>query len=179
MGSPVALTAPSACSRRCSSVQSSAATPITGQSSRPRSSSRYSERSVILRARSPVMPKTTRASPGRVVAALIDATLVGFPGPGAGPLARRQTALAQGEAQLDLLPGRALALGPLGLDDEWELLEARLGQVRGAPALAQLARADVRVTVPVGPQRRLRVVEVQRAQSLDPHHPVKLVHRLC
>ena len=53
---------------RCTSrstVQSSTATPTTGQSSRPRSSSRYSDRNVITRARSPVIPNTTSTSAAR------------------------------------------------------------------------------------------------------------------
>ena len=51
-----------ACSRSSSSLQSSTATPMIGQSSRPRRSSRYSDRNVITLARSPVIPKITNAS---------------------------------------------------------------------------------------------------------------------
>src|SRR5262245_18768151 len=48
----------------CSSVQSSTATPTIGHSSRPRFSSRYSERKVITLARSPLIPKATKTSAG-------------------------------------------------------------------------------------------------------------------
>ena len=61
---PVATMELRARSTSCSIVQSSNATPTIGQSSRPRSSSRYSDRKVITRARSPVMPKTTSTSAG-------------------------------------------------------------------------------------------------------------------
>src|SRR5215207_4476038 len=44
-------------------VQSSTATPTMRHSSNPRRSSRYNERKVITRARSPVIPNTTRTSP--------------------------------------------------------------------------------------------------------------------
>ena len=47
-----------------STVQSSTATPTIGQSSRPRRSSRYSDRNVITFARSPVIPKMTSTSAG-------------------------------------------------------------------------------------------------------------------
>src|SRR6185436_18283512 len=54
-------------SSSCSTVQSSTATPTTGQSSRPRASNRYNDRNVITLARSPVIPKTTKTSAGREV----------------------------------------------------------------------------------------------------------------
>ncbi len=50
--------------RSSSTVQSSSATPTIGQSSRPRRSSRYSDRNVITLARSPVIPNTTITSAG-------------------------------------------------------------------------------------------------------------------
>src|SRR3954466_4679228 len=65
MVSPVAAMELRARSTSCSMDQSSTATPTMGQSRRPRASSRYSDRKVITRARSPVIPKTTRTSPGR------------------------------------------------------------------------------------------------------------------
>src|SRR3954452_20881685 len=63
--SPDVFIAARACSRRSSSDQSSTAPPTTGQLSRPRASSRYSDRKVMTLARSPEIPKTTRTSAGR------------------------------------------------------------------------------------------------------------------
>ena len=53
-------------------------------------------------------------------------TLAGFSRARRGPLARRQAPLAQREAELHLAALGSLALGSLGLDDQRELLEARL-----------------------------------------------------
>ena len=46
--------------------------------------------------------------------------------------------------------------------------ERRAREERGAAVLAELALADVRVAVAVGAERRLRVVEVQRADAAAP-----------
>ena len=59
-----------------------------------------------------------------------------------------------------------------------QLLEARLGQEHAQPALAELTRAGDGMAVAVGSQRGQRVVEVKRAQSLEPDHPVELGERL-
>jgi hypothetical protein len=62
MVSPQASIAARAWARSSSSVQASAATPRIGQCSRPRRSSRYNDRNVMTRAKSPLIPKTTRTS---------------------------------------------------------------------------------------------------------------------
>ena len=57
-------------------------------------------------------------------------------------------------------------------------LEARLGQERGHPALADLAVAEVHVAVAVRAERVHRVVAVQRAEPVEPDDAVELVEHL-
>jgi len=73
---------------------------------------------------------------------------------------------------------RALVVGPLALDDQRQALEARLRQECRAPPFAELALPDVRVTVSVGAERRLRVVEVQRLEPFQAHDGVEPVQRV-
>src|SRR5919204_4744380 len=72
---------------------------------------------------------------------------------------------AQPPTERDLLLARAGALGPLRLDHAGQALEARLGEEDAAAPPPELALSDVGMPVAVGAQRRLRVVEMQRAQA--------------
>src|SRR3954471_24837880 len=73
--------------------------------------------------------------------------------PGLTTASRALTAKAPG--QRDLLPGRTVAVGPRRLQHAGQPVEARLGEEDGAAAAAELALADVGVTVAVRAQRRL------------------------
>ena len=112
-----------------------------------------------------VTPRLARASRGSSPTA----------GPAAGPLARRvgraafsprsRSALAQLRAPRRVGPlrssaraSRARTAGPRSA--------ARTG-TRAQPVAPELALADVRVAVAVGAERRLAVVEVQRAEPLE------------
>src|ERR1019366_3776227 len=101
------------------------------------------------------------------------------PGRAGAPLAGRLTALAQLEAQLHLLGARAVALGPLGLDHQRQLLKPGLGQGGRKAALAEVALGDVCGAVAVCAQRRLAVVEMHRSEPLEPQLAVELVDRLA
>src|SRR4051794_22937997 len=89
-----------------------------------------------------------------------------------------EPALAQVLGELDLLGARPALVGPRRLHDARQPVEARLGQEHGAAVGAELALRDVGVAVAVGAERRLRVVEVQRPDALDPDELDALVeHR--
>ena len=83
-----------ACLTSCSVVMSSLATPMIGQSSSPRRSSRYSARNVIRRARSPVMPKmtSTSAASSRWLSISPPSSGPAGPRPGPGGTPRRASA---------------------------------------------------------------------------------------
>jgi hypothetical protein len=55
-----------------------------------------------------------------------------------------------------------------GLEDARERLEGWRREEDRAAASSELPLADVRVTVAVRPQPRLRVVEMQRTEALEP-----------
>ena len=59
-----------------------------------------------------------------------------------------------------------------------EALEARLRQEGHAALVAELALADVRVAVAVGAERRLRVVQVQRAEPVEADDGVGALERV-
>src|SRR3954454_3811119 len=75
----------------------------------------------------------------------------------------------------DLLGVGSATLLASGLDHERKLLEAGLGKEGRAALGAELALADVRVAVAVGAERRLGVVEVQRAQPVETDRRVEVV----
>src|SRR3954470_17099015 len=79
-----------------------------------------------------------------------------------------EPALAQVLGERDLLGARPALVGPRRLHDARQPVEARLGQEHGAAVGAELALRDVGVAVAVRAERRLRVVEVQRPDALDP-----------
>src|SRR5438874_10541627 len=120
------------------------------------------------------MPKTTRASASR---SLMPAwklprslpcrgPLAGGRGPLAGgrwPLAGRYSTLAQLEGQDDVLRGWRAAVATR-LQHAGKAVKSGLGQERRTRALAQLSLAEQRMAVAVRPQRRLRIVEMQRLQ---------------
>ena len=65
------------------------------------------------------------------------------------------------------------------LEDARQTVEARLGQKRRAALHAQLALAERGVAVAVRAERGDRVVDVQRAQPVEPDHAVELVEHLA
>src|SRR3954449_3616098 len=115
-------------------------------------------------------PFGTRACKGRTLRRARLTKRVGAPGASGarrGPPAPREPALAEVLGELHLL-GRGTALvRPRRLHHARQPVEARLGEEHGAAVGAELALGDVRVAVAVGPERRLAVVEVQRADALD------------
>ncbi len=81
--------------------------------------------------------------------------------------AGRDALSAQAAGQRDLSRRRAAAVGARRLQHARQSVETRLGEEDGAAAAAELALADVGVAIAVGAQRRLGVVEVQRAEALE------------
>ena len=72
-----------------------------------------------------------------------------------------------------------LPIGPRRLEHARQSGEARLGEEDRAAAAADLALADVGVAVAVGAQRRLGVVEVQRAEAIQADDVGALVEHLA
>src|ERR1700733_6371843 len=144
---------------------SSAATPITGTFSSSRRSSRYSDRNVILRARSPVMPNTTRASDSR---SLMAGNLA------LGSRSRGLTPRAQLLGQRHVL-GRGTAVVASGLEHARQLLEPGFGDEHGATLLSELTFAHDRVAIAVGSEPDDRIVDVQGAKSIAPDRSVEIV----
>src|SRR6202012_5965455 len=73
---------------------------------------------------------------------------------------------------------RDAAVGGTGLHHHWQVLETRLGEEDCETVEADLALAWRGVAVAVGAERRDRVVEVDRVQSLEADGAVALGERL-
>src|ERR1700733_7966934 len=114
------------------------------------------------------MPKATRASEVRVLT-LGNLSL--------GSRARGLPARPEPLGQRHVL-GRRAPVVASRLEYAGQLLEARLGNERRAPLLAELALAHDRVPVAVGSEPDGRIVDVQGAQPLAPNRPVELVDYL-
>jgi len=68
---------------------------------------------------------------------------------------------------------------PGNLEQRGQALQLRMGE-KDAELLSEKAVADVVVAVAVRAERRLRVVDVQRPQPVEPDLPVDVVYRsLC
>ena len=89
--------------------------------------------------------------------------------------ARRGPPRAARTRAVDVLAIDGLARCARPLEHARQALEARLGQERGDALAADLAVAEVGVAVAVGAQRRRRVVDVQRAEPVEPDDAVELV----
>src|ERR1700733_7095986 len=147
---------------------SSLATPITGTPSIPRRSSRYSARNVCLRARSPVMPKATRASDVRV---LTGGKL------SLGSRARCLTPRAELLGQRHVLGRRAAVVAP-GLEYAGQLVEPGFGDEHRTTLLAELALAHDRVPVAIGAEGHGGVVDVEGAEPVTPDPSGEFVDHL-
>ena len=78
--------------------------------------------------------------------------------------ARGDALVAQAHRERDFLARRAFAVLAGGLEHARQLLQRGRGEERGAALAPSSPVADVGVAVAVGAERRLRVVEVQRAR---------------
>ena len=73
----------------------------------------------------------------------------------------------QGAHFLELFGADAFSVDPRHLEVGAQVLQRRVGE-EGAEALAELALEDVRVPVAVRAERRGAVVDVERAQPVEP-----------
>src|SRR5919108_4280781 len=97
------------------------------------------------------------------------------PKPAVGSPPRGQTLATHRERVVHVVAIDRLPLGSRTLEHAREPLEARLRQKGCAARAADLAVAEVLVAVDVGAERRLRVVDVQRPEAVEPDDAVELV----